>query len=141
MRVFKLFFIIILWLNLAFGDEMKIEFTCENTVATAILNDTNAAKSFYANLPLELNLKDYAGREKIADLPVRLNFKDDPSSDGKVGDLAYFAPWGNLVLFYKAQPYYDGLIKLGKFQTGFDEIIKCEKVLIQKSEIANFNFK
>ena len=120
---------------------MKIEFTCENTVATAILNDTNAAKSFYANLPLELNLKDYAGREKIADLPVRLNFKDDPSSDGKVGDLAYFAPWGNLVLFYKAQPYYDGLIKLGKFQTGFDEIIKCEKVLIQKSEIANFNFK
>ena len=134
MRVFKLFFAIILWLNLAFGDEMKIEFTCENTVATAILNDTSAAKSFYANLPLELNLKDYAGREKIADLPMKLNFKNDPSSDGKVGDLGYFSPWGNLVLFYKAQPYYDGLIKLGKFQTGFDEIIKCERVLIQKAD-------
>lgn len=134
MKFFKLFFIMILGLNLAFGDEMKIEFTCENTVATAILNDTNAAKSFYENLPLELNLKDYAGREKIADLPVRLNFAGDPSSEGKVGDLGYFSPWGNLVLYYKAQPYYDGLINLGKFESGFDEIIKCERVLIQKAK-------
>ena len=134
MRVFKLFFAIILWLNLAFGGEMRVEFSCENVRAVAILNDTSAAKSFYENLPLELNLKDYAGREKIADLPVRLNFTDDPSSDGKVGNLGYFSPWGNLVLFYKAQPYYDGLINLGKFESGFDEIIKCEKILIQKAD-------
>ena len=133
MRVFKLFFAIILWLNLAFGGEMRVEFSCENVRAVAILNDTSAAKSFYENLPLTLNLKDYAGREKIADLPVRLNFTGDPSSDGKVGDLGYFSPWGNLVLFYKAQPYYDGLINLGKFESGFEEIIKCEKILIQKA--------
>ncbi|MBQ7271579.1 MAG: hypothetical protein IJR18_07825, partial [Campylobacter sp.] len=114
--------------------EMKIEFTCENTVATAILNETNAAKSFYESLPLELKLSDYAGREKIVDLPMKLNFKNDPSSDGKVGDLGYFSPWGNLVLFYKAQPYYNGLINLGKFESGFDEIIKCERVLIQKAD-------
>ena len=65
---------------------------------------------------------------------MKLNFKGDPSSDGKVGDLGYFSPWGNLVLFYKAQPYYDGLINLGKFESGFDEIIKCERVLIQKAD-------
>ena len=134
MRVFKLFFAIILWLNLAFGGEMRVEFSCENVRAVAILNDTNAAKSFYENLPLTLNLKDYAGREKIADLPVRLEISGDPSSDGKVGDLGYFSPWGNLVLFYKAQPYYDGLINLGKFESGFEEIIKCEKILIQKAK-------
>ena len=125
---------LILGANLAFGNEMKIEFICKNGVGTAILNDTNAAKSFYANLPLELNLKDYAGREKIADLPAKLDFKGDPSSDGKVGDLAYFAPWGNLVLFYKPQPYYDGLIKLGKFENGFEKVINCEKILIKKAE-------
>ena len=134
MRAVFAIFALILGANLAFGDEMKIEFTCENTVATAILNDTNTAKSFYANLPLELNLKDYAGREKIADLPMKPDFKNDPSSEGKIGDLGYFSPWGNLVLFYKAQPYYDGLIKLGKFQNGFEEIIKCERVLIKKAE-------
>ena len=134
MRVFKLFFVIILWLNLAFGGEMRVEFSCENVRAVVILNDTNAAKSFYENLPLTLNLKDYAGREKIADLPVRLEISGDPSSDGKVGDLGYFSPWGNLVLFYKAQPYYDGLINLGKFESGFEEIIKCEKILIQKAK-------
>ncbi|MDA3052255.1 cyclophilin-like fold protein [Campylobacter sp. JMF_01 NE2] len=79
-------------------------------------------------------MKDYAGREKIADLPVRLNFTGDPSSDGKVGDLGYFSPWGNLVLYYKPQPYYEGVINLGKFESGFDEIIKCKRVLIQKAD-------
>ena len=130
----KLFFVLILGANLAFGNDMRVEFVCENGAGKAILNDTNAAKSFYANLPLELNFKDYVGREKIADLPVRLDFKGDPSSDGKVGEIAYFSPWGNLVLFYKPQPYYDGLINLGKFESGFDEIIKCEKILIQKAD-------
>ena len=121
-------------INLLFADDMKIEFVCENGAGTAILNDTNAAKSFYENLPLELNLKDYAGREKIAYLPVRLNILGDPSSDGKVGEIAYFSPWGNLVLFYKPQPYYDGLINLGKFENGFEKVINCEKILIKKAE-------
>ena len=134
MKIFKVFFALILFANLIKANEMKVEFICENSVAVAVLNETNAAKNFYEILPLELKLSDYAGREKIADLPMKLNFKGDPSSDGKVGDLGYFSPWGNLVLFYKAQPYYDGLIKLGKFQTGFDEIIKCERVLIKKVE-------
>lgn len=134
MKIFKVFFALILFANLIKANEMKVEFICENSIAVAILNDTNAAKNFYEILPLELKLSDYAGREKIADLPMKLNFKNDPSSDGKVGDLGYFSPWGNLVLFYKAQPYYDGLINLGKFESGFDEIIKCEKVLIQKAK-------
>ena len=134
MRVFKLFFAVILGINLAFGSEMRVEFSCENVRAVAVLGDTSAAKSFSENLPLTLNLQDYAGREKIADLPVRLNFAGAPSSDGKVGDLGYFSPWGNLVLYYKPQPYYEGVINLGKFESGFDEIIKCERVLIQKAD-------
>ena len=69
MRVFKLFFAVILGINLAFGGEMRVEFVCENGVAVAVLNDTNSAKSFYEILPLKLDLKDYAGREKIAYLP------------------------------------------------------------------------
>ena len=66
-------------------------------------------------------------------LPAKLDFNGDPSSDGKVGDLAYFSPWGNLVLFYEPQPYYNGLIKLGKFENGFEKIINCEKILIKKA--------
>ena len=113
---------------------MRVEFSCENVRAVAVLGDTSAAKSFYENLPLELNLKDYAGREKIAYLPKRLEILGDPSSDGKVGEIAYFSPWGNLVLFYEPQPYYDGLIKLGKFENGFEKVINCEKILIKKAE-------
>ena len=134
MRVFKLFFAVILGINLAFGGEMRVEFVCEDGVAVAVLNDTNSAKSFYEILPLKLDLKDYAGREKIAYLPERLNFAGDSSSDGKTGEIGYFSPWGNLVLYYKPQPYYEGVINLGKFESGFDEIIKCEKILIQKAD-------
>ena len=134
MKICSFIFAIIFGLNLAWGNEMKIQFICDNIVAQAVLNNTNAAKSFYENLPMELNLKDYAGREKIAYLPKKLNFNGDPSSDGKVGEIAYFSPWGNLVLFYKPQPYYDGLIKLGKFESGFEKIINCEKIVIKKAK-------
>ena len=134
MKFFFTFFAAILALNLAFGGEMRVEFSCDNIKVIAVLNDTNSAKSFYEILPLKLDLKDYAGREKIAYLPERLNFAGDPSSDGKVGDLGYFSPWGNLVLFYEPQPYYNGLIKLGKFENNFEKIIKCEKILVKKVE-------
>ena len=103
MKFFIYIFAIFFSVNFAFGGEMKIEFICENATATAVLNDTNSARSLYEILPLELDFKDYAGREKIAYLPSKLNYATDPSSDGKVGEIAYFSPWGNLVLFYKPQ--------------------------------------
>ncbi len=74
-------------LNLAAGEKMqnlKIILKSSNGEATAILDDTAAARSFAAQLPLTLNLEDYGGHEKIAKLPKPLDTRGAPSgSDGK----------------------------------------------------------
>jgi hypothetical protein len=31
-----------------------------------------------------------------------------------VGDIAYYAPWGNLAIFYGESGYAQGLVKLGR---------------------------
>jgi hypothetical protein len=82
---------------------------------TAILNDSETARDFVSLLPLTLTLEDYAGTEKISDLPKRLSTKGAPAgSDPSVGDIAYFAPWGNLAIFYRDFGYSSGLVILGK---------------------------
>jgi hypothetical protein len=35
-----------------------------------------------------------------------------------VGDIAYYAPWGNLAIYYKDFGYSNGLIILGKIDSG-----------------------
>ena len=70
---------------------------------------------FVSLLPLTLALEDYASTEKISDLPKRLSTEDAPSdSDPSVGDIAFYAPWGNLAIFYRDAKYTNGLIILGK---------------------------
>jgi hypothetical protein len=36
------------------------------------------------------------------------------------GDITYYAPWGNLAIFYWDFGYSTGLIKLGRFDAGIE---------------------
>lgn len=94
---------------------MKIRIAMGETSLTATLDDTEAARDFAALLPLTLTLEDYASTEKIATLPRKLSTRGaPPGSDPDVGDLAYYAPWGNLAIFYRDFGYSVGLVKLGR---------------------------
>ncbi|MBS1809524.1 MAG: hypothetical protein JST84_15300 [Acidobacteria bacterium] len=94
---------------------MKIRITIGEKVVTAALTDSEAARDFVSLLPLTLVLEDYAGTEKISDLPKRLSTQGAPAgSDPSVGDIAYYAPWGNLAIFYRDFGYSSGLVILGK---------------------------
>ena len=96
---------------------MKIRIIVEGTELAARLEDTPAARDFVAMLPLELTLEDYHSTEKIADLPSRLSTDNAPEGvDPDVGDIAYFAPWGNLALFYRDFGYAKGLVRLGRIE-------------------------
>jgi hypothetical protein len=47
--------------------------------------------------------------------PKRLSTEGAPAgSDPSVGDIAYYAPWGNLAIFYRDSGYASGLVILGK---------------------------
>lgn len=45
-----------------------------------------------------------------------------PFGNERPGDLCYFKPWGNLALFY-ADYRWNGLIRLGRFDNGFDPLL------------------
>jgi hypothetical protein len=94
---------------------MKIRIKVGEKEATATLNDSQAARDFVSLLPLTLTLEDYAKTEKISYLPRKLSTTGTPAgSDPDVGDIAYYAPWGNLAIYYRDFGYSNGLIILGK---------------------------
>jgi hypothetical protein len=92
-------------------------------IATATLDQHDSARDFAAMLPLNLKLKDYAATEKIADLPRALSTKGAPRAYVPLaGDISYFAPWGNLAIFYKDGHLSSGLVRLGRLDAGPDVI-------------------
>ncbi|WP_235674976.1 cyclophilin-like fold protein [Aeromonas veronii] len=105
------------------ADSMNIKMTIASQIITATLEDSHSARDFFAMLPLTLSLEDYADTEKIAYLPRKLTTQGAPKGiDPNVGDLTYYAPWGNLAIFYRDFGYSTGLIKLGRIKSGLSHL-------------------
>lgn len=104
-------------------DSMNIKMTIAGQIITATLEESHSARDFFAMLPLALPLEDYADTEKIAYLPRKLTTQGAPKGiDPNVGDLTYYAPWGNLAIFYRDFGYSTGLIKLGRIESGITHL-------------------
>lgn len=102
---------------------LKIVLTANGRRMTATLIDSATTRDFVALLPLTLVLEDYASTEKIAYLPRKLSVEGEPAGFTPApGDIAYYAPWGNLALFYRGFPYSDGLVRLGRLNAGTDTL-------------------
>lgn len=110
---------------------MQIRIRAGERILTARLEDSAAARDFAALLPIELRLKDYASTEKIADLPRQLSTEGAPSgTDPAVGDIAYYAPWGNLAIYYRDFGYSRGLIRLGRIEGSAEALSSIEGPVI-----------
>ena len=102
---------------------MNIRMTMASQIITASLEESDSAREFFAMLPLTLPLEDYAETEKIAYLPRKLTTQTAPEGiDPQVGDIAYYAPWGNLAIYYRDFGYSSGLIRLGCITSGLDAL-------------------
>jgi hypothetical protein len=100
-------------------DMMKLKITIGTKTATAVLYDNQTSRDFASLLPLSLTLTDYNNTEKIGDLSKKLDTKGAPAGFAPTtGDIAYYAPWGNLAIFYKDFGYSNGLVSLGKITGG-----------------------
>ena len=94
---------------------MRIKLTVNGVELTGTLGEGAAGRDFAALLPLTVELSDFHGRERVADLPRRLNLDGEPAGTAaKPGDIAHYAPWNNLALFYGDQPDAAGLVLLGQ---------------------------
>jgi hypothetical protein len=102
---------------LAKEQPMRIRIIAKDQSFIAVLEDSEAARDFVSLLPIEVTLDDYNQTEKVADLPRRLSTAGAPDgADPVVGDIAYYAPWGNLALYYRDFAYSRGLVRLGRLQ-------------------------
>lgn len=113
---------------------MQIRFVFDDRSVTATLKDTPSVRDFVSQLPLTMELEDYASTEKIAYLPSKLTKEGAPNgTSSKAGDISYYAPWGNLVIFYKDFGHASGLINLGKLDGGLERFTaeRSPKVTIE----------
>ena len=116
---------------------MQLSITIGENKATAILYDNPASRDFAKLLPLSVIMEDYANTEKVVKLSKRISTKTAPAGfDPSIGDLTYYAPWGNIALFYRDFGYAEGLVSLGRITSGIElflvkEAIKVTIELIQ----------
>ncbi len=104
---------------------MKIRVESNGQSSVFELNDSSAAKELYAQLPLNIEVEDFGGKEKIFYPPQKLSTTGTPLvAQAKPGTLAYYAPWGDVVMFHKPFGSAAGLYELGHAVSGEEHIRK-----------------
>ena len=83
---------------------------------TGTLDDNATARDLVPQLPLTLTFRDHNSAEKTAALPAELSAEGAPDGhDPVAGDIGYYAPAGDFVLYYDdAAPYFEGIIRIGE---------------------------
>jgi hypothetical protein len=95
-------------------EHMKIRISTNGQQFEATLNDSPASRDLIAQLPQALDMRDHGGVEKTGRLKAPLSLDGQPSgADPHIGDVGYYAPGNDLVLYYGDQSYYAGIVILG----------------------------
>ena len=101
---------------------LQIQVTANGNDIVFALNDSQAAWDLYAQLPLRVEVEDYSTNEKIFYPPEALDTTDAPQAEGGAGVLAYYEPWGDVVLFYDDFSMSGSLYALGQIASGSEQI-------------------
>lgn len=100
-------------------ENARIKLTVNGNEIFVRLVDNVASREFLEMLPLTVTFEDFNSTEKIATLPNELSTEGLPSGyTPEVGDFSYYAPWGNISVFYEDFRYSNSLYKLGTIESG-----------------------
>lgn len=100
----------------------QISVTCGDMQVVYALNDSPAAQGLLSQLPLTVEVEDFSTNEKVFYPPQELDTTDTPLAVGGAGTLAYYAPWGDVVLFYDSFSANGSLYELGEAVSGVENI-------------------
>ena len=103
-------------------ESTQIAVTCGDLQVVYELNDSPAAQSLLSQLPLTVEVEDFSTNEKVFYPPQELDTTDTPLAVGGAGTLAYYAPWGDVVLFYDSFSANGSLYELGEAVSGAEDI-------------------
>lgn len=97
--------------------------TANGERVTFELNGSPAARSLVEQLPLTLEIGDFSSNEKTLYPPERLDIEGTPlAQGGGAGTLAYYEPWGGVVMYYDSFAPHSGVYELGRAIEGADRI-------------------
>ena len=116
--------------------DMQVKITSMGRKATFQLYDTIAAKEFYDQLPLKLDLTNFRDAQWMFYPPEKLSVTArEAYHDGKKGELSYYDPWGDVFMLYKDFYAGDEMHRLGINLTGIEGIAGMSgRALIEKNE-------
>ena len=90
---------------------------------TAAMFNNPTANDLVSQLPLTLAFRDYTGQEKVSPAPRALTMQGVPRGDDpEMNDFGYYAPSKSLVLYYSNVSYWDGIVRLGRFESSIEAI-------------------
>lgn len=110
--------------------KMKISVESNGNTTVYELNNSQASKELLEQLPMTIKVENYSHDEKIFYPPTKLSTASTPlASNAVAGTLAYYAPWGDVVMFYKNFGSASGLYELGKVVSGKEYISSMSGVI------------
>ncbi|MGU3437658.1 cyclophilin-like fold protein [Actinomycetes bacterium M1A6_2h] len=103
---------------------MQIDIQINGRTVVGTLNNSAASRDLLAQLPVTLDMSDHGSVEKTGPLPSELSIEGAPSSaDPNPGDIGYYSPGNDFVLYYGDQGEYPGIVILGTMdETGIDTV-------------------
>ena len=104
------------------GKQISVQFGDAEVIYE--LNGSIAADALYEMLPLTVDAEDFSTNEKIFYPPEALACAETPlaSSGTGAGTLAYYEPWGDVVMFYDNFNENPSLYELGHAVSGAEQI-------------------
>ena len=121
------------------SNDTPIRIMFGNTELTGRLRDNATARDLAEQLPLTLTFRDHNDAEKTAPLPRELALDEAPAGhDPAAGDIGYWAPGGDFVLYYNNDaPYFDGIVHIGEIDGDVQPITRLPEdssVTIERAE-------
>lgn len=116
------------------AEAIKISVRANGNTIVYELNDSPAAIDFYVQLPLTIEVENFSTNEKVFYPPKQLSTTDTPLANTGNGTLAYYEPWGDVVMFYDDFDQGNRLFELGHVVSG-EEFIETLSGTIQVTAI------
>ena len=102
-----------------------IRITVGDQTFSAQLADNPTARDLVDQLPLTLRFGDFNRVEKVAKLPRPLTMDGVPTGDDpEINDIGYYAPSGDLVLYYGDVGYFNGIVRIGRLEAADMSVIE-----------------
>ena len=108
---------------------MNLQVPCPEWEVFFELKGGGGARRLYGQLPLTVEAQPFSSNEISFYPPERLDTENTPLSGGETGSLAYYAPWGDVVLFYAPCSPNGSLYGLGTAVSGGENISRLAGTL------------